>query len=503
MRFVIARMNHETNSFSPVPTTLDSFAPRWGKNAYQAGQSSRTAMGAFIDFANRRKDEVVTPVFAMAYPSGPVSDAAYAAMSSAIVEAVSDPCDAILLDLHGAMVTTSLDDAEGELLTRIREVAPHTPLGVALDLHGNVTPKMVAAADFIVGFKTYPHVDMYETGEHVARIMGCVLDQRYKPAQAWAHPPILAQTLRMNTNVPGAMAQVVEAARQLEERKGVLAATFFGGFPLSDLEETGTSVVVIAADDATARMATEELAREVWRVREGFVYHERSITDSVSDAIEAAAKPGDKPVLMLDHGDNCMSGGTCDTMDVLAEALRQGLSGILVGPVADPRAVAEMTAAGEGAEITVPIGNRWALSGIGVKKAPLKLKGKVRTIAHGDYIISGPIYTGMHCDMGNAAVLETDQALVLVVEEPHEPWDIGVFTCMDLEPSECNFLILKSRMYCRPVFEPVSKATVECASLGVTSSNLDLFQFKRLRRPIFPLDKMNSWSPDEGVIADS
>jgi microcystin degradation protein MlrC len=202
---------------------------------------------------------------------------------------------------------------------------------------------------------------------------------------------------------------------------------------------------------------------------------------------------------MLDHGDNCMSGGTCDTTDVLAESLRQGLTGILAGPIADPVAVKEMSAAGIGATVRLGVGNRMALPGIGVDKPPLELTGKVRALGRGAYVISGPTYTGMRCDMGEAAVLETDQALVLVVEEPHEPWDFGVFTCLGLDPLKSRFLILKSRMYCRPVFEPIAKAVVECASLGVTSSNLNLFTFEKLSRPIFPLDEQTRWIPQAHV----
>src|SRR5699024_553770 len=151
---------HETNSFSPLPTPLQSFAPRWDTEAYTQAENSRTAAGAFIDFAKSRSAEVVTPVFAMAYPSGPVADDAFEQMSQAIVEACSSPCDAVLLDLHGAMVTESLDDAEGELLRRIRQVAPDVPIGVVLDLHGNISQNLVNAVDVIVGFKTYPHIDM-------------------------------------------------------------------------------------------------------------------------------------------------------------------------------------------------------------------------------------------------------------------------------------------------------------------------------------------------------
>lgn len=498
MRFVIARMNHETNTFSPLPTPLESFSPRWGDDARAVAEGSRTAMGAFLDFAKTRGAEIVTPLYATANPSGPVSDAAFEQMSDAIVAAAAG-ADVILLDLHGAMVTETLDDGEGELLARIRKIAPETPLGVALDLHGNITPRMIDCADILAGFKTYPHIDIYETGEHVARIMGRMLDEGLKPKRALAHPPVLAQTLRMNTTVPGTMADMIAAAQEAERRPGVEAVSLFGGFPLSDLPEAGVSVLVIAEAAKIAEEVATELAEMVWRERDGFIYREQPLVDSVAAAARAADGSGTGPVVMLDHGDNCMSGGTCDTMDVLAESLRQGLTGILAGPIADPVAVKEMRAAGIGARIRLGIGNRTPLPRIGVDKPPLELAGKVRALGRGEYVISGPTYTGMRCDMGEAAVLETDQALVLVVEEPHEPWDFGVFTCLGLDPRESRFLILKSRMYCRPVFEPIAKAMVECASLGVTSSNLDLFTFGKLSRPIFPLDEQTRWIPHAHV----
>ncbi len=495
MRFVIARMNHETNTFSPLPTPLASFSPYWDADARQAGEDSRTAMGAFIAFAKARGAKMITPLFATANPSGRVADAAFETMSQAIVAAVGQGCDAVLLDLHGAMVTETINDGEGELLSRIRQIAPEIPVGVALDLHGNITPRMLEKADILVGFKTYPHVDMYETGEHVVRVLAAMLDNNLQPARALSHPPILAQTLKMNTTVPGAMADAIESARQAEKRPGVHAVTVFGGFPIADIGETGMSVLVVADEPAVADTVARELAGAIWQSRQGFVYQEQRLADSVAAAAQAGETPGEGPVLMLDHGDNCMSGGTCDTMDVLAEAIDQGLQGILAGPIADRAAVAAMRQAGVDAAITLDIGNRWALPGIGVDKRPLEMAGKVRALGRGEYVITGPTYTGMRCDMGEAAVLETDQACVLVVEKPHEPWDFGVFSCLGLEPRASRFLILKSRMYCRPVFEPIAKAVVECASLGVTSSNFDLFAFEKLERPIFPLDAAMSWTP--------
>ena len=494
MKLVVARMNHETNSFSPLITSIESFSPCWGEAAYAAAINTNTAMGAFIDFANQKNADISTPVFAMAYPSGPVLDDAFEKMAQAIVEAVSEGCDAILLDLHGAMVTESFADAEGELLSRVRKVAPSIPIGVALDLHGNVTPKMVEFSDFIVGFKTYPHIDMYDTGVHVAKIMSEVLDGKSRPKQIFINVPILAQTLKMNTNIECAMSSAIKMASDFEGKAGVSAVTVFGGFPHSDLPEVGASLVVVGENEEQLTAVAKNISQYLWEQRADFIYHELPLPKSIEQAAEMARHPGQGPVLMLDHGDNCMSGGTCDTMDVLEESIRQGLTGMMVGPIADSSVVKEMFAAGEGAKVTVDVGNKWDLSKIGVNKKPLRLSGVVRRVTKGEYKITGPIYTGMVCSMGNAAVLETEQALILIVDEPHEPWDIGVFTCVGLDPNHCSYLILKSRMYCRPVFEPISKAVVECGSMGVSSSKFDIFQFNKINRPLYPLDGEMTWA---------
>lgn len=492
MRLVIARMNHETNTFSPVLTPLEAFSPRWGKDALAAASGSTTAMGAFLAFAQRIDAIVVTPVFATANPSGPVEDSAWKTMSDAIVEAVSAGCDAVLLDLHGAMVTRSYADGEGELLSRVRAAAPNTPIGVALDLHTNLTRKMVENSDVLIGFKTYPHVDMVETGEHVARLIERMLEDCLKPAKGSVHLPMLAHTLMMNTSSPGAMCSAIEAARQAESLDGVLAATVFGGFPLADIPDAGVSVVVLAENHTQAEAVATGLCAQIWAERAHFIYQETDLTSSVAEALLQANDSG--PVILLDHGDNCMSGGTCDTMDVLAEALLQGLDNIIAGPFCDPEAVSTMIKAGVGTHVSLEVGNRLpSLAAAGMQKKPLHISGIVRAISDGEYVVSGPTYTGMRCSMGKSVVLDTGAAKLLISERAHEPWDLGVYQSVGLQPASCRFLILKSRMYYRPSFAPLSTCIIDCASPGVTSSDYRLFNFERLSRPIYPLDPMTQW----------
>ncbi|PKU22079.1 M81 family metallopeptidase [Telmatospirillum siberiense] len=502
MRFVIARMHHETNTFSPIETPLESFSPRWQQDALRAGRGSRTAMDAFLAFAEEMKGETATPVFASASPSAAVPTDAYEQMCIAIIEAVRTGCDAVLLDLHGAMVTEKHDDGEGELLARIRAIAPSVPIGIALDLHANISHRMVSNADVLVGFKTYPHVDMYETGEHVTKILRTMIDTGKEYACAFCRPPQLAHTLKMNTSVPGAMREVIAAARAAEKRHGVHAVSIFGGFPIADIADTGMSVVVYADDHQLAAKIAREIGALLWERRTDFVYEERPLTESVAAAREAAERNGSGPVLLLDHGDNCNSGGTCDTMDVFEEAMRQQLSGIIIGPICDRQAVAAATAAGVGATLTLEIGNRTPMPAIGIAKTPLSLTGTVKVLGDGQYVITGPTYTGMRCSMGRAAVIDTGRALMLVTERPHEPWDHGVFTSVGIDFCDCRFLILKSRMYFRPAFEPSAKAVVDCASLGVTSSDYSLFRFEKLSRPIYPLDRHIEWRATAMTIPD-
>lgn len=284
MRILAARLNHETNTFSPLPTPLASFEPVWGGDALAFGRTSRTAFGAFVAYARQRGAEIMTPVAATANPSGTVGDCAFEAMASVIADAALQQPDAILLDLHGAMVTHSHDDAEGESLARVRASSPGVPLGVALDLHGNITPRMVANCDLIVGFKTYPHLDMYETGEHVARLVDRMLRDGLRPHMALRHPPMLAHTLSMNTSIPGAIADLVATAREAESRDGVLAVTIFGGFPLADMPEAGLSVAVVAKEQAAADSTADEIAGAAWACREALVYHEASLAASIEAA---------------------------------------------------------------------------------------------------------------------------------------------------------------------------------------------------------------------------
>ncbi|WP_432260456.1 M81 family metallopeptidase [Cupriavidus sp. TMH.W2] len=492
MKILIARLNHETNTFSPVPTPLASFEPRYGDAGYRAARGTRTAAAAFIDLAEAAGAEIVVPVIAGANPSGRVAAGAYTHLCDTIISAAAG-CDAVMLDLHGAMVAENSDDGEGDLLRRLREVLPHAPVAVALDLHGNITQTLIDHADIAVSFKTYPHVDMYETGAHAGRLLLEMIAGRVRPVMAWRRPPLITHTLRSRTD-EGAMQRAVALARAAEE-EGMLAVSVLAGFGLADIAAPCLSVIVVGdGDPVKADQVASRIAAQVWAEREAFAYQAEPLASSVARAAQLADSDDERPVLLLDHGDNCMSGGTCDNMAVLHEALAQGLTGIAVGPVCDPEAVAALVDAGVGASVTLPVGDKVPLPQLGVYPQAKALTGRVAAISDGEYVISGPTYTGQRIRMGRTALLDIGAAQVIVTETPQEHWDMGIFTHIGIDPHRARFLLLKSRMYCRPVFVPIARAVVECDGEGVTSSRYERFPFRQLSRPVFPLDDRASWA---------
>jgi microcystin degradation protein MlrC len=202
MRFVLAAIKHETNTFSPITTPLASFAigrpggvPLSGAEAMNAFRGTNTPLSAFIDIAEKDGAEISLPVAAEAAPSGPVSEQAFDTMADAVCDAVKKGCDAAFLDLHGAMVTERHDDGEGELLRRIRKTAPELPIAVALDFHTNLSPAMVENATVITGYRTYPHVDTYQCGLRCGRTLQQALKGEVTPLMVWDKRPMLTHTL--------------------------------------------------------------------------------------------------------------------------------------------------------------------------------------------------------------------------------------------------------------------------------------------------------------------
>jgi len=494
MRVVTAMMKHETNTFSPVPTPWERFeawSACFGEDVIRAYEPTNMTLSAYIHICRAEGAEIVSPIAAEAMPSGPVSADAYERMTAAILEAVAKGCDAIMLDLHGAMVAETTPDGEGTLLQRIREIAPTTPICVTCDLHCNLTQAMVENCDALIGYKTYPHTDMYEVGTTVGRILMRKVKGEASPVMAWGQAPVLSQTLRQGT-VDEPFKTLIRMTEEAEAAGEVMAATVFGGFALADIHDAGISCVTVAdGDKAAAQAVVDRLTGAFWQRRADHLYQH----EPLEEAVARAKKIEEGPVILLDHADNTGSGGTQDVMTVIAEVIRQGLEDVAVGGVWDPEAVQQMMQAGVGATVTLQLGGRTDMPSIDREGEPLTVTGKVKVLSDGEWTVRGPMYHGLQVSMGPTAVLDTGDMQIVIVSRHHEPWDQGVFLSVGIDPRFKRYVLLKSRIHYRAGFAPIAKHTITLDGVGVTTSDNSLLQYRNVRRPIYPLDNINEPTP--------
>ncbi|MDP6968427.1 MAG: M81 family metallopeptidase [Gammaproteobacteria bacterium] len=496
MKCVVAMFQHETNTFSPLPTPLSAFATPVGLELPPAGEQAMALYGqsgfafaALLQQARAHGAEVVVPIAAYAEPSGKVDDAAFDSICNAICTAVQRGCDAVLLDLHGAMVTASFDDGEGELLRRIREIDEQVPIAVALDFHANVSRTMVENCQVIDGYRTYPHTDMFATGERVAATLFNTVLQKIPTRMSWYAIPLATHMLAQSPNfepMQSLMNQGVAAVDNAE----VLNASVFGGFPLADIPELSLSVVVIEkhSDDPDRQKGAglcHGIANQAWQQRDDFYF----AAEPLAESIVRAKQCQEFPVVVADHGDNSGAGGSTDDMTVLAEMLALSLDGIVAGPIYDPQAVASLVALGVGIATTINLGGKTDAPSIGQKGRSLSCIGVVENITDGRFVIQGPMQTGLEVNLGTSVVFDIGSAKILLTCERWEPYDPGCFTQAGLDYLNAKYLLIKSRQHFRATFEDFAKHIILAAGPGVCSSDYNQFNFINLGAGKYPINK--------------
>ncbi len=499
-RFVIALIKHETNTFSPIETPLERFGhghgPAFGRDARKAFEGSATPMAAYIDIAIREGAEIVTPVAAESWPSAACSRATFETLVRPLEDAVRQGCDAIFLDLHGAMVVADNDDAEGEILTRLRAIAPTVPIAVTFDYHTNLSPATVKLANVITGYKTYPHVDMYEVGRRAGEILIDAMKGRVRPVLKWGSLPVVPSIMR-HAPEDGPSGEILGIARDAEKRGDVLAATLLPAFAHADTRFTALSVVVVGDamkpdGEARAQAVCDAMLQVARSRRREYAYTPTTLAEDVARAHALGRDGPDGPVLLIDHCDNCGSGGTQDVMLVVEEILKQGLDDIAIAPIRDPQAVQKMIAAGIGNNVTLALGGKTDMPSIGLAGHPITVSGRVRTITDGEIVFRGPMYTGLKSHLGPTAVLEVagsrGSAQIVVTSLHHEPFDLVIFRHCGIEPTRKRFLMLKSRIHYRAGFKPIASHIIECHGAGVTNADLSVYRYRNLPRPSYPLD---------------
>ena len=485
MRIITGTISHETNVLSTIRTDLEQFNRRLllrGDEVFDHFRGTRTPIGGLMDGCERQGFELIPTVFASATPSGKITDEAFDALLGEILDGIRDagPIDGVALHLHGAGVSESHDDIEGHVLSEVRRLVGNRPLVSTFDLHANHTRLMVDSADVLIGYDTYPHIDGYERGLEAIDVMARLLNGSLRPTKAFSQPPMMP-ALQAQFTGRHPMKALMDRAFEMEDIGGVETITVAAGFPWSDFEDVGLSIIVTTNDDqGLADRCADELSGLVWGLRRDFLVKPTPVREALKKV--KAAEEG--PIVLADIGDNPGGGAPCDGTVVLKAVLETGLEGGVFAVMADPGAVEQAASAGVGNEVTLDLGGKIdALHG-----TAFRVTGVVRLLSDGRFINKGPMGTGAETDMGRTAVLRIGGVDVIVTEKRLQPTDLELYRSLGIEPTEKRFIVVKSSVHYRAAHEPIAKEVIELDTPGLTSPRLAGFGFKKIRRPIFPLD---------------
>jgi microcystin degradation protein MlrC len=487
VRFFVAMVSHETNTFSTIPTDRGMFEAhdlRYGGELLEAFRGTGTCLGGMIDGAARGGVTLVPSLAAAASPAGRVTKAFYAEARDRLLADLraAGPLDGVLLDLHGAMVVEGLDDGEGDLLRAVRATVGAMPVAVTLDFHANVTPAMVEAATLLHGYKTYPHVDMELRGREATARLADVVAGRIRPTIAHRQPPLLPPIAGQLT-ARGPMRRLYDLADAMERRPGVVSVSVFAGFPLADIHDAGLSVYVVTnGDQALADALADELAVAAWAQRREFLHTALPVKDAVARALALDGRP----VVLADIADNTGGGAAGDTTELLRELLRVGARPATVACLWDPAAARACVEAGVGATVSVAVGGKIDPS----HGAPVAVTGRVRTVSDGRFVYKGPMMRGVEGRLGPTAVLDVNDVKIILISHRRQTLDPEMIRFVGIDPLAEKILVVKSSIHYRAAFEPIARAILEVDAPGLSSSNLGRFAFARVRRPIFPLDDL-------------
>jgi len=487
VRFFVAMVSHETNTFSPISTDRGQFEARglhYGGELLEAYRDTGTCLGGMLDGAAAAGVTLVPSLAAAASPAGRVAKDFYADVRARLLADLraAGPLDGVLLDLHGAMVVDGLDDGEGDLLRAVRATVGATPIAVTLDFHANVTAAMVESATLLHGYKTYPHVDMDARGREAALRLAEVAGGRRRPTVAFRQPPLLPPIAGQATT-RGPMRRLYDLADAMERRAGVLTVSVFAGFPLADIRDAGLSIYVATdGDQALADALADELAAAAWALRREFLHTALPVPEAVARALALDGRP----VVLADIADNTGGGAAGDTTTILRELLRVGARSATVACLWDPAAVRACVEAGVGATVSLSVGGRVDPS----HGAPLAVSGRVRTLSDGRFVHRGPMCRGLEGRLGTTAVLDVNDVKVILISHRWQTLDPEMIRFVGIDPPGEKILVVKSSVHYRAAFEPIARAILEVDAPGLSSSNLGRFAFANVRRPIFPLDEL-------------
>jgi microcystin degradation protein MlrC len=483
-RIAVGGFLHETNTFAPTKATYDDFVHGGGWPAMAQGaevlrtmRNINVGLAGFVAQAEANGWEMVPTISCGASPSAHVTRDAFERIVKVMVDGIkaAGPLDAVYLDLHGAMVTEHLDDGEGEVLARVRSaIGNDLPFVVSLDLHANVTPDMVEHADALIAYRTYPHVDMADTGRAAARHLALLLRTGQRFAKAFRQLPFLIPISWQCTNDQPCKSIYRKLAAL--ENDAVPTLSFATGFPAADFRDCGPSVFTYGKTQADADAAADNIAALIESHENDFDGRIFTPDDGVRYAMELATRAR-KPVIIADTQDNPGAGGDSDTTGMLRALVRNNAARAAIGVIYDPASAKAAHAAGVGATVTLALGGKSGISG----DAPYKETFVVQNLSDGQFIAPGPYYGGRDMDMGPSACLRIGDISVVVSSHKAQLADQSMFRYVGIEPTEQAILVNKSSVHFRADFEPIAEQLIICAAPGAMPADTAALPWTRLR----------------------
>ena len=499
MRIASGGVQHETNTFASTPTTLADFVRDSNCGPELSGREvivdrfrgTGTIHGGYIEGAELEQAELIPLLCARSQPAGIVKQQAFDHMLSQFLERLSQipPVDGVLLDLHGAMVCEHHEDAEGAFIAATRAaVGDAVPILVTLDLHANISQQMADLSDVIIGFDTYPHVDMRERGVEAARLLARIIRGEVKPVQRFRQLPLLTLP-PMQCTLREPMQSLMAQVFRLEQEPGIITATVSMGFPFADIRDAGVSVLV-TTDDAPSLADTKvnELADTLWSLRDDLQPRLTS-PQVVIDYARGNSQPG--PVVLADGSDNPGGGAPCDGTVALAALIESGLEGAVVGVLFDPETASQAHAAGVGTTIAVRLGGKTDM----MHGLPIEADAYVRALCDGRFVYQGPMMHGVEDHLGPTATLVIAGVEVVVSSIRRQCLDTEMLRIAGVNPASRRMIVLKSAVHFRADFGPFASKIFDADTPGIHRPEFSCYEYRHVRRPVYPLDSNVTWPP--------
>jgi microcystin degradation protein MlrC len=491
MRIAVGQLCQESNTFNPLPTTradFEQFDIFRGPELVER-MADTNELGGFIQALRGwpERPEIVGLVRLWAWPSGAATAETFAWMRREMTGALRGalPVDAVLLALHGAMTAEETPDVEGELLHAVREIiGSAVPLVGTLDLHANITERMVRAADALVLYHTAPHIDVFETGQRGAGVLRRILVEGVRPVMAYQKMPLVVPAERANTQDPASVAADFRGRLQeLESEPDILCAGLATVQPWLDIPELGSSVVVVAAGDSErAGRACGEIAQEVWQRRREYLPE----LVSVADGVRAAHENPEGLVVLSDSADATTSGATGDSTAVLSELLRYDWPRPALVTLVDPDVVDMAQHRGVGAEITTEVGGkrdrRFA--------QPLRVTAQVHRLFEARFVMSGHLARNLPIDMGPSAVLRCGRVHLVVTSRSGPHFAPELFQTAGFDPLVAGVLVAKSPCGFRAAYAPHARQIFVVRAPGCAPSDFWNYEYRNIPRPLWPWDEL-------------